>query len=263
MRRTRRAAPVGASLLLVQVALLAAAACDDRRVVVGHVGPARDAGGQDDGATDATGDGARSERWHAGFEPGDFSEWDQAYQGNVGAIAISQEHARTGRHALRITLGADLSGAQSTALVVRERLPMPAARYRAWYFFPAAPVIEGYLSLFKFRAEDASGQMVDLLAVGVRGTPPEPRVAYLAASREILAPGLSLPVGRWFPIEVALRFESNDLGRFEVDWDGRRLGEAQGPVLRPRARPIWQLGAVTTRTGPVTFFIDDAEIEVD
>lgn len=206
--------------------------------------------------------------WTARFEGATFDEWTvegggaEAYPTPPNLLEISEERARRGRFAAKLTIDAATEQQQTSQLVLRRDLP-PDAYYSAWYYLPRSVNVETFWVIAKFRTELAAtaDELYDLDLVNLPGGEMT-LVLYdhRLPGRVPLELEPVVPVGQWFQVEARFRNVPDDRAHVTVWVDGRRIVDLPGTVSPGAPWLEWYACSIGARlsSGPAVLYVDDA-----
>jgi hypothetical protein len=212
-------------------------------------------------------------RWSASHETGNFSEWERNDGGGIfntgtGEATITTEVAHTGSHAakLRITDADGTHGNQAVRIVRwNEADHTPAAYYSAWFYFPQVYRPTEWWTVFQFKSRTAE-QNDAFWQVDVWNRPSGEMYFSLWdwQNQQWYSQNLStIPVGRWFQLEVYYKQAAENTGQVTVWQDGVQIFNIPNvQTMYPNSEVHWSVTSYTNDINPhaATIYVDDAAI---
>lgn len=214
--------------------------------------------------------------WSAGHESGDLSEWANGAGGadnsgeDEGSVAVSEERAHGGRFALKLEKTVDTSSIARGGGPRLARVGLPEeAFYSAWYFVPQAYQTHSYWTIMQFDSLTMTNAVYDRgIDLQLRSLPDGALVlqalfhneAYLLSP--LTNPVPTIPIGRWFHVEVEFRAATDATGKMLVWLDGRRVYELSGrPTVEPTSLEFMVSSLLfDLEPSPVELYVDDVVI---
>jgi hypothetical protein len=237
------------SFCLLLLGMLVLGACQ-REVAVGHEQASVD-------------DRTPARIWQADHEPGTLDEWladgsGWKYTQGNGAVEVTEEHARSGKYALKASIATD-DGAMHQAVIARE-LVLEEGRYGAWYYFSEAVEADYWVIMKLSNGRDRDRFDIDVTAPN--GAAPRLRL-YEHGQDYITEPaGIPIPLGEWVHIEALYRSTPDDDGRLIVLQNGERVLDTGPRRTASDASVSFVVGSVSwwIAGGRANLYIDDASI---
>lgn len=215
--------------------------------------------------------------WSTGFEDG-FCDYyiagGNCYshpKNTVSAIfetVDGQEQVHTGRHAAAFTVeaGQDVH----TRCYLEGKLPKQAT-YGAWYYIPLLAQTSGNWNLLHFqvhRQSNPAGVLDNLWDISVENNAAgglRLRVWGPTALGKVQAQFPSIPIGKWFHIEMFLKLAADETGEIAVYQDGTRYASASGIVTDYSDSDWgqWYVGNLAEDLEPPrsTVYVDDVSVK--
>ncbi|HEX4405690.1 MAG TPA: heparin lyase I family protein [Polyangia bacterium] len=206
--------------------------------------------------------------WWSDHETGGLDDWlrggtsaGTTYATGGGAISVQPGLARSGRYALVSTAGA--AGAMSAGQVTRHGL-VDDAYYGAWFYLPATATPATYWVFFSFHADDGNVALWDV-KLGPEGASGTLELQLLSHVTGDVTPleHVTVPLGRWFQVQVFLHPAADASGALRVWLDGASVFDVAGPTTNAAASALaWTVGTITDglTPAPTTLYVDDAFI---
>lgn len=207
--------------------------------------------------------------WSADSERGDLSQWTVRQEGESvfntgsGRVEASQDEARSGRYALKLTIqGA--AGETEGARVFRWAENQQAAYYSVWFYIPQTYRPVQWWAIFQFKSKTT--QSDPMWMVDINNRPDGSMYLYLwdSITRRSYVPlqAIDVPVGRWFQITAYLQRARDQSGRIALWQDGRLLYDIDQVQTVSGDNVHWGICNYTDNIAPsdVTIYADDAEI---
>lgn len=216
--------------------------------------------------------------WESSFEFADMSAWNTTLPEHRGrhytspsgaAIEVSAERARSGARSFKAVLSAE--GGIRFARVLREgKLFGSELTLSAWYFLPAHPQIDDYVTLMQLRGRTGPNGTGDDLALFDINLQTRDGVltlnTYDHLRRQTLTPvgaRYSPPQNQWFELSLQLNRDTEPIGFLRVRQGNQTLFEARN--VSTVFTSDWlqmNVGPLTINRFPSAFvvFIDDVRI---
>lgn len=210
--------------------------------------------------------------WYGDHESGDLSEWSRDAKGGTFAsgedatCAATTEEAHSGKYSVKLT--ATATGEDASAGLYRQASATPDDYFSAWYFLPEAYETVGSWTILRLRSappevSDPETLSIDVnlrslsngsLVLGVV----EQRQTYLAWP--IAVPTPSVPIGRWFQLEVRFRSRNDETGLLKLWLDGRLVYDIENRVTGQGETVYFVVTSRVSRMLPnnVELYVDDA-----
>jgi hypothetical protein len=213
--------------------------------------------------------------WAARHETGDLGEWTADQKGGSlaggpdTAIALSTEHAHSGRYAVKLA-NAAVSTDEEARLWRLDQYPQ-RAYYSAWYFLPRAYQTSADWTIMQLRAPAPNDPTTIslLMDVDLRSLPGgdvivsvyDHRPQYLRAATP--DPAVPVPIGAWFQVQVYFDDGPSGEGRFALWLNGQLLYDLQRP-FNLAGTVYFSVCSVGHALSPTdsTLFVDDAAVSL-
>jgi hypothetical protein len=170
-----------------------------------------------------------------------------------GAAVVDTSRYYAGRGSLRVTTH-DVAYAQSVVLLDSPPSTTPVSSgnlyLRGYYYFDELPLIPGWAILMESRAHDTPENKI-LIELDHQG------LLYLNHAKGQEPASVSVPVGRWFCIELEVIVGSGGGGRFWLD--GKLVAETKGlDTHQGVGHNFFRAGIIAASDTPaLTFNVDD------
>jgi hypothetical protein len=213
--------------------------------------------------------------WSTGFEDG-FCGYAAAggfcVASGPGAYGLVTSPVHSGRFAAAFTVSAssaDDAGIQSRC--VRQGAFPAASYYGAWYYLPATATNTGDWNLFHFQSGTPGQTLNGMWDVSLASAADGGLSLYLLydfTTSRLPPPAQtqwSVPIGRWFHIEVYFKRASDNTGELALWQDGTRLADLSGVETDSANWGEWFVGNLASALKPSlsTLYVDDVTISPD
>lgn len=190
----------------------------------------------------------------AHLETGDFREFDDA-DTLRGRLSTSRGHAYDGRRSVRATYCGG-TGNGFARVIHRVRWPTgTSVWYGAAFYLPPSfrATVQGEVDLLRWDDYGRAGEDAVYGGVVIFGSDRRARLVRgtYGGDGDVLGASFSLPVGRWFWLEIHQRLSSRS-GRSEVYLDGRRVSRSRGPTAYGTTIDRLRTGIVAIQAGRQT-----------
>lgn len=219
---------------------------------------------------------ANSIIWQADNETGDLSQWtigqygEAAFNSGTGITSVTDTVARSGRHALQLSISQVNGTADQGARIFRwndpNGKPLPkSAYYSAWLYIPELVDSPDWWNLFQFKSKSNNVSDPMWLLTATSGRDGQLRLElWDALERRSYAPSVDrpLPIGRWVHVEAYFNAATDRSGSVIIWLDGAELVRAEGVRTTTADNVQWSLNNYANRLSPstVTVYWDDAVI---
>lgn len=207
--------------------------------------------------------------WHTGFEDGfcDYSKAVGNCAGREGRLQIVTEPVHSGLYAAAYTSPSVVPDVQSRCAVAGN-FPV-RAYYGAWYYIPVLPKQFEHWNLFHYQATEPNGGSfsrvwdvtllkkpngdlrLEVYDFGKAGAP---------LPDQSNAP--SVPIGKWFHIELFVKRAVDLTGEYQLYQDGQSIFRITGVHTDTGGHAQWYVGNLAENMDPVesTVYVDDVSI---
>jgi hypothetical protein len=212
--------------------------------------------------------------WSADHETGDLSAWHAggAAAGGgqyaaAGQTEVSRERARSGAHAVKLTI--DTSDRTDRTARLYRRTVSGGAYYSAWFWFNQTHTPDEWWSIFLFRAQRDPNDIetfVNLWNLDVERPDGGPMTLsfYDHLTQKFTRSSTPMPLvaGQWTHIEAFFNYAPPDATRITVWQDGQLIFDLGGLGQAPSSFLYWCVGTGSNGLMPrvSTIYIDDAAI---
>lgn len=216
--------------------------------------------------------------WKANFENGDLNEFEEAggfvKQGPTGSYSFISPHAHSGNYSIGLTIdtiATSKTGNHAAYLFYWNQLPGDAYYYSAWYYIPSEVILDEWWNIMQWKSTyDGNTDNSDpIYVIGVsRNACDELRLdlGYLPDKPNKIGYHqniLTIPLDKWFQIEVFYKRSKNENGRVTVWQNGFKIFDIQNTSTVLKDETIyWSVNNYTNsiKPNPLTIFIDDMVI---
>jgi hypothetical protein len=210
----------------------------------------------------------KSVLWFADHERGDLSEWLDGngggpYNSGTGVVAITDQVARSGRYAVKLTI-TEANGQVQASRLFRYRENPADAFYSAWFCFPERYEPGAWWNIFQFKsAHDGGNDPTWVLNISNR--PDGSMFVFLydwIGNRSYGQNLLDIQVGEWVHLEARLLRSTKNGGRIAVWQDGQLLIDVNRVTTSIDDNIQWSVNNYTGQIVPPdsTIYVDDAVI---
>ncbi|MEM7032313.1 MAG: heparin lyase I family protein [Chloroflexota bacterium] len=222
--------------------------------------------------------------WYADHETVDFSQWERK-QGQAifnnhttpgsSDIQISNEIARSGNYALKLTLTEAVNGQVQGARIFRrwldsdQGLELPEeAYYSAWYYFPQQYTPVAWWNIFQYKSKGE--ESLPMFSFNITNRENGDMYLYVwdkangGVSHKQINDPVPIPIGQWVHIEAYVKKRFSPDGQLTVWQDGVKIIDATNiyTLRGENHRMHWSVNNYTDDIQPSNpvIYIDDAAI---
>jgi hypothetical protein len=213
-----------------------------------------------------------TDAWSTSFEEG-FCDYSTSggfcYARGASRYEIVSEPTHTGRFAAAFSVVADTVSKSTQARCVRQGTLPAAAYYGAWYYVPAVANNRDLWNLMHFQGGDPSTDTDGMHGLwdvslanndsgGLRLTVYD----FLRSRVPDLTQAPSIPIGKWFHIEIYLKRATDESGQFVLYQDDEELLRFTDLITDDSAFGQWYVGNLAFDLEPANFtlYVDDVTI---